>query len=181
MNPAVGQKLDEQRVEQFISAPGPETFAPVFEAFYGRLIRYFLLHRMNRAVAEDLSQDVLMAVYRGVAALRSRQLFRAWLFRIARNAMLRHLKTAVETVPLDEAQAQTVDAAPCWPGEVHDWLVELSGNDREILNLRYVEELSYQEIADVLDLPMGTVKWRLFHAKKCLADVMESSARERVV
>ena len=174
--------LDEDRVERFLTDPSPATFTPLFEDLYPRLLRYFLSHRLDRASAEELSQDVLLAVYRGAAGLRARELFLGWVFKIARNALFKQTQKnhRVEMVSLAPELAAVTAVYDSAGADFRDALAGLEGPDREILSLRYAEELSYQAIATALGLPMGTVKWRLFHAKQSLAAVLLKKVKQGV-
>ena len=118
---------------------------------------------------EDLAQDVLFAVYRQSHQLRSRNLFRPWLFSIARNALLQYRrKHRVENYS-EIGNAGSPAADPLAGLQFRQWMAALNPDEQEALTLRYVEGLEYHEIAAVLGIPMGTVQWRVFQAKRKLA------------
>src|SRR5260370_22166632 len=76
--------------ETFLEAPNEESFADLFKTFTPQLVAFFRARGCEPALAEDLTQEVMLAVYRKAAQVRDRALFRAWLFKIARNALCRH-------------------------------------------------------------------------------------------
>ena len=150
---------------RFLATASEADFGPIFADLYPRVRRYFLLHRLNKSDAEELTQDVALIVFRRGSMLRDPALFRGWVFRIAHNVMLQRLRQPqVETQSLMglEVIAPTEQAFEI-PA---DWMAELDSVSRQILILRFVEDLSYQEIAEALQLPIGTVKWKLYTAKQ---------------
>jgi RNA polymerase sigma-70 factor (ECF subfamily) len=161
-------------VERFLSDPREERFGEFFRAIAPRVFSYFRTRGCDRALAEDLTQEVMLAVYRQAHTLRQKELFRPWLYRIAKNAMLQHVRRTgreIETVQLDVTFGGMASRAPdpLLPAQFAEWMAFLDAEERRIMMLRYIEELEYHEIAQVLDLPLGTVQWKIFNAKKKLA------------
>jgi RNA polymerase sigma-70 factor (ECF subfamily) len=167
------------------------------EAFRQLVIRferpvYTLILRMvhDPGTAEDLAQEVFVKAYRHLAAYDSRRKLASWLFKIAHNTTLDHLRHgAPHTVPLAAEKeegggllavlADTVTESPAAAAERRDMaralersIACLRPEYREAVVLRYVEGLSYLEICDVLGLPLGTLKTNLHRARKELAEAM---------
>ena len=169
------KQLDEQYVvERFLARPTDDSFSELFRIFVPRLIAYFRLRGCDRADASDMAQDVMIAVYRHSASLRDKNVFRTWLFKIARNVLLKSIRGkhpeqitdyAEEVTPGERRPAANRQFLS--PGfEVTEWMECLVPQEKQVIMLRYLEELEYQEIADVLELPIGTVKSRLFTAHR---------------
>ena len=163
-------------VDRFLENPNEVAFADLFNAFRPQLIAFFWTRSRDLALAEDLAQDVMFTVYRKAAQIRDRALFRAWLFKIARNALCRHFgkrSQEVETVELTEATGRTAASTPRMEGmpafEFLRWMAFLDTHEREVMTLRFVEQFEYHEIASAKAIPIGTVQWRVFNAKKKLA------------
>ena len=174
---------EKQTLELFLQTRTEESFCALFAALYGRVRRYFLLRGLDRMTAEELSQNVLLTVYRRAGELRERELFQGWLFKVARNEMLQHLRRQpppdwmVELNSLgdhltNELAAQMPKVPGDGAGQLAEWLAYLEPDERELMRLRFVEELSYEELALAFDTPLGTIKWRLFNARKKLARVI---------
>ena len=160
--------------ERFLDAPTEESFGALFRIFTPQLVAFFKA-RGCELMAEDLAQEVMLTVYRKAGQVRDRGLFRAWLFKIARHALCRHYgKQArdVDTVDLadvPERLAATNQPAATPAFEFHHWMAFLDSREREALRLRFIEQWEYHEIAAAQDIPIGTVQWRVFSAKKKLA------------
>ena len=92
---------EEEAIALFLDDPSDQTFVTPFRLYVPRLIRYFRFRGCILAIAEELAQEVMLAVYREAPLLRERGNFRAWLFKIAYNKLLQAWRTEsrrVETV-----------------------------------------------------------------------------------
>lgn len=167
--------------EEFLEGPNEASFAKLFTIFTPQLVGFFRARNCQLALAEDLAQEVMMTVYRKAAQVRDRNLFRAWLFKVARNALCRHYgKRAheVETIDLADvadrltAASQKPAASPAF--EFLHWMAFLDSREQEVMRLRFIEEWEYHEIAAAHATPIGTVQWRVFNAKKKLAPYLRT-------
>jgi RNA polymerase sigma-70 factor (ECF subfamily) len=165
-------------IDRFLDNPNNESFAALFEIFAPKLVSFFRARSRELSLAEDLAQEVMLTVYRKAGQVRDRASFRAWLFKVARNALSRHydkLAREVETINLDDRLAvATHDRAGTANFEFRDWMGFLNAREREVMMLRFIEEWEYHEIAAFRGAPIGTVQWRIFNAKKKLARVLKS-------
>jgi RNA polymerase sigma factor (sigma-70 family) len=168
-------------IERFLESPDEKSFADLFRDFTPQLVAFFRSRGCEFALSEDLTQEVMLAVYRKAGQIRDRSLFRAWLFKIARNALCRQYgkqSREVETVDLANVTGSLVAASNKPAGtsafEFRDWMAFLESREREALTLRFVEEWEYHEIAAAKKIPIGTVQWRVFNAKKKLAPHLKS-------
>src|SRR5258708_31467883 len=163
---AINRSMHEERVtERFLDAPDEHSFADLFRVFTPQLLAFFRTRGCRTAVAEDLAQEVMLTVYLKASQLRERTLFRAWLFKIARNALSHYYRkqAAVETVDLADvadrlAASQTPAATPEF--EFRRWTALLNSRDQELMRLRFIEQWEYHEIAAAHAVPIGTVQWR---------------------
>jgi RNA polymerase sigma factor (sigma-70 family) len=124
--------------------------------------------------AWDVAQDVWLRVLRGIARVRDGARLRPWLFGIARRALMDRLRHQYAT-PIDADVDLTELAADASSNDSEDEvaamereLTRLPVIEREVLTLFYLRELSLTEVADVLGVPVGTVKSRLFRARRQL-------------
>jgi RNA polymerase sigma-70 factor (ECF subfamily) len=130
---------------------------------------------LDSSTAEELVQDVLLTVYRRASELRNHACFTGWLFRVARNCLLQHarrrrLAAQSLTGDLDERMLGSASAFQiAEESELFEWMQVLEEDEREICLMRYMDGLDYQSIAEALQIPLGTVKWKLHQVKKKIA------------
>ena len=170
---------EQQAIAGFLSEQTEERFYPLFDAFYSRLCRYFAARGVDGPSSEELAENVLFQVYRHVSQLREGCAFHGWIFQIARNEFLQHCRkssTALPTVeyePLAGWLTNTMDSGEHLghEGPFREWMSYMDAIEREILVLRFAEDLDYPEISEVLGIPVGTIKWKVYNAKRKLAAV----------
>ena len=164
---------------------------PVFSLIY-RIVR-------DRALAEDLAQETFVKVLNGIKSYRPEFKFSSWIFKIANNAAIDHLRRrSLDTLSLDGAPSaatpEEMDATALQigaPGEspldevaarelgthIERAIARLRPEYRACIMLRHVEGFSYEEIAAALELPLGTVKTYIHRARNELREYLED-ARE---
>jgi len=153
--------------------------AELVERFSPRL-RYFLRKLLSSAdSAEDVLQDVWLDVVRGLSRLADPQALVAWLYRIARDRAFGRLRKArrielaldeqqvVDPASVEEDDFSTEDAA-----RIHAALDKLPHEQREVLVLRFLEAMSYEEIARIVGCQLGTVRSRIFYGKRALREAL---------
>jgi RNA polymerase sigma-70 factor (ECF subfamily) len=167
----------------------PELLDELIELYQHRLLRYLLFLTGKREVAEDLFQETWMRVLLRGAQYNGKARFDTWLFTIARNLVI-DLSRKRTMASLDEMSEGGEDDRPleiamsgpspleqfqsredC--AEVGEVLLKLEPNYREVLVLRFYEELSLEEIAVVTKAPLSTVKSRLYRGLAALKPEME--------
>ena len=157
-----------------------ELALPLFDQLYN--FAHWLTQ--DASEAEDLVQETYVKALRGFASFRVGTNFRAWMYRILRNAFLSS-RTGLKTAPVFDEEDPDHAAAVGNPTPesllieqanreiVQQALEQLPLHFREILLLCEVEEMSYQEIAETLSIPVGTVMSRLFRARQALRSILK--------
>ena len=109
--------LQESEVaERFLEQADDDSFNALFRVFSPQLVAFFRRRGLDNGVAEDLAQEVMLTVYRKAGQLRDHKLFRAWLFKVARNAACRHFARRTREVPtVDVADISDFVSAECNP------------------------------------------------------------------
>lgn len=149
-------------------------FQTILETYEGPVFNYVLRMVGDRALAEDLTQEIFLRIYQGLAGFSLRCRFTTWLFQVAKNRVLDELRarerkpqsvlTLEDLPPLEVVDAppervETIDAV--WRA-----VALLNPDLKMALLLRDVVGLSYSEIADALEITLATVKWRIFKARE---------------
>lgn len=155
-----------------------QSFARLMQLFGSRTLRY--LHGLVGEAAEDVQQEVWLSVYRHIAGLARPSAFRTWLFRTTRHRALdflrkeRRERELIADVPLDVIDEQ--DAARDEGGldatVPDEAFAALSAPQREVLLLRYRDDMSYAEIALIVGCSVGTVRSRLHYARLRLQELL---------
>ena len=135
----------------------------VLAALQRPLYRYVSRLVMRREIAEDVLQEVLFRICRKIGWLHDPELLRPWAFRIASRECFRHLRSEKRRGEemLDPETAIWDGVTPGWEPRLLDWIDALSPASRAVITLHYLEEMSLDEVAAVLEIPPGTVKSRL--------------------
>ncbi|MEO7579342.1 MAG: sigma-70 family RNA polymerase sigma factor [Massilia sp.] len=134
----------------------------------------------SKHAADDVAQEVWLRVLRGIARLRDGAGLRAWLFGIARNILMDRLRQQYAWPVSDEADFDSLAAADEGWAEheielaaLQTALAALPLRENEVLTLFYLQELTLEQIAALLGIPSGTVKSRLFRARKMLRQQLD--------
>lgn len=149
---------------------------------------FSLVRRMvgDSAVAEDVAQEVFLKAFRALESFDQRKKFSSWLFKIAHNSAIDQLRRRqVDTIALETTDSEQPDLvaviadssseSPAARMERRDLaeaieaaIGSLRPDYREVVQLRFQEGLAYEEIAEVVGLPLGTVKTHIFRARKAM-------------
>jgi RNA polymerase sigma-70 factor (ECF subfamily) len=160
-------------------------FSLILRTYEVPVFNYVMRLVGDRALAEDLTQEVFLRVYQGLPSFSLRSRFTTWLFQVTKNRVLDELRAVerrpravvtIEDVPplevLDAPLEQVEEMDAVWRA-IHGLNVDL----KMALLLRDVVGLSYNEIADSLEITLATVKWRIYKARE---EVQLSLAREGI-
>jgi RNA polymerase sigma-70 factor (ECF subfamily) len=171
-------RLYEQVLVVRCQAGDEAAFVEIVQRYHERLRYYARGLSIDASRVDDVLQEVWLKVFRSLHRLRRPEALTSWLYRITRNAALAEQRRGRDLsglVPEPEAVAAVDDEPDFTPQDaarMHACLDRLSPGHREVLVLRFFEELSYEDIADVVGTPLGTVRSRLHHAKRALRRAM---------
>jgi len=160
-------------------------FTLIVRAYETPIYNYVLRLVGDRALAEDLTQEVFLRVFQGLPKFSLRSKFTTWLFQVTKNRVLDELRANERrprlSVALDDIPPLEVVDAPLENVEAMDavWrsVGDLTPDLKMALLLRDVVGLSYTEIADSLEITLATVKWRIYKARE---EVQLALAREGI-
>ncbi len=170
-----------------------DSFAALAMPLFDQLYNFAHWLTQNREEAEDLVQETYAKALKGFSSFQPGTNFRAWMYRILRNTFLtsRTGLRAAATIPLDadddgpelaveNKTPETILMQRSDTQLVQNAIADLPVHYREILLLCEAEEMSYQEIAETLAIPIGTVMSRLSRARKALRSILASTISKRV-
>jgi RNA polymerase sigma factor (sigma-70 family) len=149
-------------------------FDELIERWHAPLWGYVRRLLASDDAASEVLQEVWVRVIRGIARLRDGSKLRAWLFGVTRRTMMdrlrdQYLRAAETSIELHDIAAEPKDETNHLDLEELDRALEtLPVVEREVLTLFYLNELSLGEVAEALNVPVGTVKSRLFRARRLL-------------
>jgi RNA polymerase sigma-70 factor (ECF subfamily) len=154
-----------------------------------RIFRFAFSITGDRSTAESVVSDVFLDVWRHAGTFKGKSEVSTWLFAIARHKALTALKRPPDeqlTDQFSESIEDTADDPEAAMGRkqtrtiVTECLVKLSPTHREIIDLVYYHEKTIDQVAEVLQIPKGTVKTRMFYARQHLAELLASNKRTEV-
>ncbi len=187
----MGETSDEQLMAR-IRARDAEAFEEVFERREPGIRRHLERMVRNTAVAEDLLQEVFLCLWTRANQWSGRGTVKAWLYRIATNQAINYLRSARRRKrrplrPLPPEGSEEENLVPGWMidnaslgphavaerrerhGRLRRMIEELPEEKRDVIRLIYQEQMDVRSAAEALDVPEGTVKSRLFYARRDLA------------
>jgi RNA polymerase sigma-70 factor (ECF subfamily) len=175
--PTTAMISDEALMLEFQGGSHP-AFEQLFARYRGPLYGFFRRRLNGDRRAEDLTQETFVAVIRACAQYEERALFRTYLYSIAMNLLAAERRKQFRDSPPGEIAPEPMtneatDAA-LW---IRQALEKLNDSEREILMLREYEQLSYSEIAELMKLPVNTVRSRLFRSRMALKRHLEPERR----
>lgn len=188
MEPSRGQTPTDVELVARSLAGDQEAFRQLVLRFERPVLSVISRLIRDPATAEDVAQETFVKAYRHLARYEPEHRLASWLFKIAHNTAIDHLRRRrPETVPLETPSSEGEGNWEKFPAPEHEGpeaqtaraelaravelaLGELREQYREILELRFQQGLSYEEIAEIMGLALGTVKVQLHRARKQLAE-----------
>ena len=177
--------MSDEEVAMLVQKGEQEQFGILVERYEEKLLRYGRKFLSRSEDIEDIVQEVFMSCYQNLQGFDASQKFSPWIYRIAHNAFVNGLRKQKRSplvfVDFDAFVAHPVYEDPL-PLEreqaemkkmIEKGLGELKPKYREVLVLYYLEELSYKEISDIIQVPVGTVGIRIKRAKDALKQAYE--------
>ena len=154
-----------------------EAFGEIYGMYMDRIFRYVFYQVKNRATAEDLTEEIFIKAWRGIARYRfSERPFSAWLYRIAHNHVVDYFRTNHQAQSLDDVKL-TDDSEPASEYEgkqlqemVMTAISDLTEQQKQIILLKFVEELDNQEIEQITGKSQGAIRVMQMRALAAVRD-----------
>jgi len=193
MPPVEGRRdpsVSDETLAEWAAAGDDEAFGLLVVRYQRRVVGFLIQLVGESETARELGQEVFLRVWKALGRFDPRYRFSTWLFRIAHNLGIDHLRRRripVTSLNREDAEGQPLAMDPSDDAkdplaalenaelgrELERCIRELRPEYRELVLLRHVAGLSYQEIADLKSMPLGTVKNKLFRAHSVLRDALE--------
>ncbi len=171
----------EARLLASVARGDREAFQRLYFLFHRRLARFLLRVTRRPEIAEEIINDTMLVVWQRAAEFRGEAQASSWILGIAYRRALKTLSRKSESVPSIPAEALPALNAMALDGlaqraELADWLdaaiTRLTPEHQLVIQLAYVLGLSLEEIAEIADCPVNTVKTRMFHARRRLRELL---------
>ena len=166
---------DDRRLVELVLAGDNTAFEYLFDRYHEAIRRLFMQRMGGARDADDLLQETFVKVYVNLHRYNAAYTFGQWVYTIARNTFVDYVRRRQDDLPIDERFAAPASSAPT-PEEsvingqqrrqLEHYLERLSPRYRKLIEMRFFEEYSYEEIAAKLDLPLGTVKTQIHRARE---------------
>lgn len=174
-NQASEQNGEELKLLRRIAARDRAALARLYVSYHARLFKFVFRLTGSYSIAEEMVNDVMLVVWRKADTFRGESRVSTWIlgiaYRLAMRRLSRRQKRLARRADLDEASLQSADGV-----ETEDWvqrgIASLPTAQQLTVMLVFYLGLSYQEVADVTDCPVNTVKTRMFHARRKLREVL---------
>ncbi|MGD2052541.1 MAG: RNA polymerase sigma factor RpoE [Gammaproteobacteria bacterium] len=185
------KNVDQALVER-VQKGDSKAFDLLVQKYQGRILKLIARFVRNPADVQDVAQEAFIKAYRALPNFRGESAFYTWLYRIAINTAKNHLVAAGRKTPSYSVDVQEVEKY-----DASEWLKEYATPERELLadeiqvtvnnaleglppdlreaiTLREIEGLSYEDIAQVMDCPIGTVRSRIFRAREAIDEKLQT-------
>ncbi len=170
-----------------------DSFAKLVQQHQRRVFNLVFRMLQQYEEANEVTQETFLAAWQGLPSFRGDARFSTWLYRIAYNCALKQLEQRkrdraiqvelqTEEMVTSSTQEQRVDAeieSRARQALVHEQLANLPAKYRIVLVLRHLQDMTYEEMAEILTMPIGTIKTHLFRARNLLKERLEMFDRER--
>jgi len=179
-----GEHPSDEKLMLAFSQGSAEAFSELFSRYKQPLFGFFRRRLADASCAEELTQETFLVLLRSASRYEPRALFRTYLYAVGfkilrahrRKTIFRATFVGVRRASQDPATHDSPDANLA----IREAFAKQESTEREILLLREFEQLSYAEIADLLHLPLNTVRSRLFRARLALHNILAAPAPQTV-
>jgi RNA polymerase sigma factor, sigma-70 family len=180
---------DDAALVAACQAGDQDAFALLLQRHQRRVFNLVFRMLQQYDEANEVTQDVFLAAWQGLPSFRGDARFSTWLYRIAYNCALKQLEqrkkdwalqTAIQAVPIESEEQVGVELAEAHDRQelVREHLSRLPAKYRAVLILRHLQDMTYEEMAEILTVPIGTIKTQLFRARNLLKERLEAFDHE---
>ena len=176
----------DRRLLRAAAGGDEEAFSQLYHRHAASIYNYLLRLTHSEQIGEELLQETFVAVWQGAQRFQRRAKVKTWIFRIAHNLAVSWLRRHLPESLADDADVPSEEVGPeastliSWRNDqLLAALEDLSPNHRAVIELVFVHELPYAEIAQIMDCPVGTVKSRMSYALQHLYRLLVDTELDR--
>jgi len=177
-------KLKDEQIVERVVLGDVDSFGTLIDRYQTKLIRYVNYLLNNSELTEDIVQETFIRGYQNIKSFNAERKFSSWIYRIAHNTAINHIKKQNRTISIDISLIGELFSSKKDNPEidyekkeiqktVRKCLNKLNHKYKEVLILYYLEDKSYKEISSILEIPIGTVGIRISRAKKALKNICQ--------
>lgn len=175
---------DQEKIIARARRGDADAFEQLVVAYRDQVFRLALRMCGSEADADEVAQEAFLSAWKALPNFRGKSQFSTWLYQLTTHAAIDLMRREKRQIAADITEVSAADPAPSPQQQaeqseqreiVRDAILQLAPEQREVVVLRFMEELSYEEIGAVLKLPSGTVKSRLNRAKAQLKEILSKS------
>jgi len=189
---ATTEQLDDAKLVAASQAGDQDAFAQLVQRHQRRVFNLVFRMLQQYEEANEVTQETFLAAWQGLSSFRGDAQFSTWLYRIAYNCCLKQLELRkrekalqaaiqeeqiLEKAQGDEPSNAAIEAS-AYQHLVHEQLSNLPAKYRIVLILRHLQEMTYEEMAEILTMPIGTIKTHLFRARNLLKERLQAFEQE---
>ncbi len=187
----VNKNIDIDDLVEKAKQDDQKAFNTILNTYWSDVYRFQFSKTGNEDEAQDITINTFSKAFDKIHLYNNKYNFKTWLISISKNIFIDHLrKQRTDTVSLNKRESEAYkifDESPSPEdqliieqnlAQLLHYLKQLKPDYQEIINLRYFREMSYKEMADVLNEPMSNIKVKLLRAKKLLAEIIKNSSEK---
>lgn len=182
-SPTQGERMKHKEDDSFdrallarVAVGDMKAMRALYDRQSNAIYRFARLRLSDQFEVADIVHETMLSAWRSAGSFEGRSSVRSWLLRLARNKIVDHIRKQSrvalaepdETTASGEPDAEAVISATQDAERVRACVNRLPNGQRAVIQLAFFEELTYAEVAEIEDIPEGTVKTRIYHAKKLL-------------
>lgn len=180
MKMKVATKLSDEQLVKIVRSSDKELYAEIIKRYQEKLVRYAGYIMGDENMGEDVVQDAFIKAYINLNGFDIKKKFSSWIYRIVHNEAMNMLNKQKRQVPINEKiehdsgiNLEDEFIKKELTGHTHNCLEQIPIIYKEPLSLFYLEEKSYEEISDILRIPIGTVGVRINRAKAMMKKICQ--------
>lgn len=156
-----------------------QEFKKIYETYKDFVFSVVVFHTHSKSERDDIFQEIWLEIYKSIDRFKGNSKLSTWIFSVSRNTIFTHFKKISKPVPsLVPPPQKSLEEKIFEKQFIQDAMEKLSDAEQEIIFCKYISDYSYEELSKMLNIPLTTVKSRLFEARKKLRETLFKDASQ---